>query len=111
MSQLIDLTGKRFGRLTVIKRDGSHVRADGQSRPTWRCRCDCGNETIVIGANLRTGFTRSCGCLRKETLSLNGKKRRLPKNIFFKFYRFFKTFIYDKIHILLIVYSLTMHDV
>lgn len=51
----IDLTGQRFGRLTVIK----YV---GESQ--WLCKCDCGNETIVDRGHLRTGHTKSCGCLK-----------------------------------------------
>jgi hypothetical protein len=63
----IDLTGKVFGKLHVItpeKANGGFTR--------WRCRCDCGNECVVRTANLRSGTTRSCGCLRKERLSKHG---------------------------------------
>lgn len=64
---LIDLTGRRFGRLTVIERSGSaYVGYDRQHRPLWRCQCDCGTECIVMGQNLTQGQTRSCGCLRRE---------------------------------------------
>lgn len=60
-NRLIDLTGKRFGRLTVI------CRAPGGGRMTrWKCICDCGNETTVFSSNLRRGFTQSCGCYRRE---------------------------------------------
>jgi hypothetical protein len=56
MSALIDLTGKRFGRLLVLK------RAPGKpNKPRWLCLCDCGNTTTVAGLNLRLGHTRSCG--------------------------------------------------
>jgi hypothetical protein len=55
----IDLTGQRFGRLTVIE------RAEGRYTP-WRCRCSCGNETVVISINLRRGNTKSCGCFNEE---------------------------------------------
>ncbi len=58
---LIDLTGKRFGRLIVINREkniGNHS--------AWRCKCDCGSETIVRGDHLRHGKTRSCRCLENE---------------------------------------------
>lgn len=72
---LIDLTGKKFGRLTVIERAGTS-RNDGQGRPTWKCQCDCGNTTVVIGANLRAGLTRSCGCLRREKASAYAKSRK-----------------------------------
>lgn len=58
---LIDLTGKRFGRLVVLNRE-----ANKGIQPMWRCICDCGNETIVEGGNLRGGVTRSCGCYMKD---------------------------------------------
>jgi hypothetical protein len=57
MSAPIDITGHRFGRLVAI----SHISFQG-----WLCRCDCGNETIVQGPNLRNGNSKSCGCLRVE---------------------------------------------
>lgn len=62
MGKLIDLTGQRFGRLTVIER--AHNTKDG--RPKWNCLCDCGNLTVVRGKELRSGGTSSCGCLRVE---------------------------------------------
>lgn len=67
--KLKDLTGRRFDRLTVVKRDGTYVSPDGlTTTPKWLCVCDCGNTSTVIGRNLITGATRSCGCLRKERL-------------------------------------------
>lgn len=62
MSKLIDITGKRFELLVVIKRLGS----DTKGKATWLCRCDCGEQLICVGANLRSGNTNSCGCLRLE---------------------------------------------
>lgn len=58
---IIDLTGQRFGRLTVIKRDGTIY---GQA--SWLCICDCGKSVVVRGYCLRKGETRSCGCLAAE---------------------------------------------
>lgn len=64
---LNDLTGRRFGRLRVIGRAGTWVSPDGDNTtPTWHCICDCGNEVIVIGRNMKAGRTKSCGCLRRE---------------------------------------------
>lgn len=40
------------------------IQPNGLSRPTWLCQCDCGKQTIVRGADLNNGFTKSCGCLR-----------------------------------------------
>lgn len=67
---LIDLTGQRFGRLTVIKQAPSYITDDRVYRLTrWYCKCDCGKETIVHGINLKNGKTKSCGCLRRELSS------------------------------------------
>lgn len=63
MKSEYEITGKKFERLTVIKRVENSK--SGQTR--WLCRCDCGNETIVWGGHLRSGHTKSCGCLNKET--------------------------------------------
>jgi hypothetical protein len=57
-----DLTGERFGRLTVMSRYGKTVYPR-----KWRCRCECGNEIIAAGPDLRCGDTASCGCLRRDT--------------------------------------------
>jgi hypothetical protein len=54
--KIIDMIGKRFGYLTVIKKHHS------SNCVYWLCRCDCGKETVVSGASLRNGHTRSCGC-------------------------------------------------
>lgn len=58
----IDLTGKRFGRLTVIEQVG---KANNHG-VLWRCKCDCGNEKNVRSNYLRSGGTTSCGCYRLE---------------------------------------------
>ena len=58
--RFIDLTGKQFGRLTALYTNGRN----GKGNIIWHCKCQCGNETDVLGINLRNGATRSCGCLR-----------------------------------------------
>lgn len=60
MPSLIDLTGKRFGRLVVIRDSG--VRKSGSVY--WECQCDCGNVTIVNSRSLRKNGQQSCGCYR-----------------------------------------------
>lgn len=59
----IDLTGKRFGRLLVIKE--TEVRKVW-NRKSWECLCDCGNRKNVCTRSLKKGLTQSCGCLQKE---------------------------------------------
>jgi hypothetical protein len=62
--RLIDLTGKRFGRLVVIRRYGT-VKHGASNTPSWLVKCDCGNEKTVMGCDLRKNHgTRSCGCGR-----------------------------------------------
>lgn len=75
MPRLIDLSGKVFGRLTVIREDGR----DKHGQKLWLCKCECGNETHVRTGNLRSGGTSSCGCLASE-LSSNRMKKRLIKH-------------------------------
>lgn len=67
MSEFIDITGNRYGKLTVINRAYTHTTKSGNKYIKWRCICDCGNETVVSGESLKNGNTRSCGCLQKET--------------------------------------------
>jgi hypothetical protein len=64
--QLKNIAGQRFGRLTVIKRvDRKSLSLPGTSA-YWLCRCDCGNEIIVMSSSLLCGATKSCGCLQSE---------------------------------------------
>jgi hypothetical protein len=69
MSALVDLTGERFGRLTVRRRGHDWRSSNGRSmRVRWECDCDCGNEALVFGNDLRRGRSTSCGCLHDEQL-------------------------------------------
>ncbi|WP_089087502.1 alcohol dehydrogenase [Secundilactobacillus pentosiphilus] len=67
MSRLKDLTGQRFGRLTVLQREGQSKNGNAK----WLCKCDCGNLRVVDGYGLRTGQTVSCGCYRREQARKN----------------------------------------
>lgn len=60
--KLIDLRGKRFGKL-VVDRIGNTNKHN--QRP-WICKCDCGKETEAFGSNLRRGHNKSCGCIIKD---------------------------------------------
>lgn len=59
------LEGKRFGRLTAIKKVGVATNRHN----IWECQCDCGNTAFVLSTELINGHTKSCGCLMKETVS------------------------------------------
>lgn len=60
MNKKFDLTGKRFGKLVVLE----YVDSDFRGR-RWRCKCDCGNEKIVVAKELKRGI-RSCGCSKSQ---------------------------------------------
>lgn len=76
----IDLTGQKFGRLTVLSDSGKRV----SGHVVWLCKCRCGRKRVkVISNNLRNGYSRSCGCLNKERMKALGKghiKHRECKN-------------------------------
>lgn len=76
MGTIKDITGQKFNRLLVV--NYSHKSDNG--KPCWNVRCDCGNELKVIGALLKNGNTKSCGCLRKEITSALNAKHNLSKN-------------------------------
>ena len=67
----IDLTGKRFGRLTVLR--FSHK--DSLRKTFWECLCSCGNKTTVYSQKLKTGHTKSCGCLNTEVCTIHGESK------------------------------------
>lgn len=67
-AQIIDITGKRYGRLTVKRLIGKTSYRD----TLWECECDCGNKVVVKKGNLLSGNTKSCGCLREENITKHG---------------------------------------
>ncbi len=77
-SRLIDLTGRKFGSLTVIAR----ARSDKHDNPRWICECECGERIEVYGFYLRAGKKRSCGCVIPEPEDEFGP---LSKAAFFNF--------------------------
>lgn len=74
MSSPLDLRGQRFGRLiaTGLLRRKHRVSI-------WVCKCDCGNATNVRSGKLRSGSTRSCGCLAKDVLLARNTKHHMSK--------------------------------
>lgn len=73
MGKYIDLSGRRFGRLSVLclhgkKPNGYHANGTPLYKLTWLCQCDCGTTAVVNGKELRNGESRSCGCLKAEEL-------------------------------------------
>lgn len=70
MPRFRDLTGEKFGRWSVISY--SHTK---YAEHFWVCRCDCGTEKIVIGGSLKSGVSRSCGCLSREMSFVHGMEK------------------------------------
>ena len=63
MSRLIDLTGNKYGRLTVLHKDTERKTNSGSY---WVCQCNCGKIKSIKSSSLRRGEIESCGCLRNE---------------------------------------------
>jgi hypothetical protein len=78
MSTPIDLTGKRFGRLVVVKY--SHAK----DAAFWLCQCDCGNTSVVRSAILNDGSAKSCGCGSREAAVANAAAASLRRKLPFK---------------------------
>ncbi len=57
----LDLTGQRFGSLVVEEYAGQQ-----DNHQYWRCKCDCGKQTLALQKNLLNGHTKSCGCLQRQ---------------------------------------------
>lgn len=73
MGKIKDLTGQKFGKLTVLE-----ITNERRNRQVvWKCQCECGNITYVVGQALRTGHTTTCGCGHhnsKNAKQLEGQK-------------------------------------
>lgn len=69
---MLNLIRQKFGKLTIIEQS----RKNKWGNYLWLCRCDCGKETIVAGGNLKSGSTKSCGCLQKEIVTKHGHNTR-----------------------------------
>lgn len=70
MGKIKDLTGQKFGRLTVIKRVGKNK----DNGALWICLCECGNSITAVSSRLLNGTCQSCGCLRLELFKVNKRK-------------------------------------
>lgn len=69
--KLVSLIGQKYGKLTVLSR---HECNDKFNKPLWVCKCECGNIAIVGGNRLKSGNTKSCGCLIPITSREQGKR-------------------------------------
>ena len=69
----MDLTGQRFGKLTVLSEAPIHITAKGSRCRRWVCKCDCGRTKIIEQSSLRSGATKSCGCALPPHRDLTGQ--------------------------------------
>lgn len=85
MTATINLKGMRFDRLLVVERDFSRSR-----RAWWKCQCDCGAVAVVASDKLRSGHTRSCGCLladkNRELRQTHGHALKAGRSLTYKSY-------------------------
>ena len=88
---LIDLTGKRFGRLVVIRQDGYRG-----GKIAWLCKCDCGNEKTISSGSLTNGYSTSCGCFRKEYMKQKATKHLMTGSPLYYTYNNMKRRCYDE---------------
>lgn len=73
MKRPMNLSGRKFGRLTVI----SEAERVLYKERRWLCKCDCGNNKVILQGSLLTGKTKSCGCLQSETSRRKATKHNL----------------------------------
>lgn len=77
-----DLTGQTFGRLTVLKFDSYGVRKTTMKKfSNWLCQCECGTLIVIENQSLKSGDTKSCGCLHTESNGSKSKNLSLPNNL------------------------------
>lgn len=95
MTRLIDLTGEKFGRLTVICKAErpSHIITKSTY---WLCKCDCGNETVVLASSLKGGKSKSCGCYNLEKIKQRNTKHGLRNTVLYNSWRAMKERCYNK---------------
>ena len=90
MGAFIDMTGKRYGRLVVLKRDGV-----SGGHASWLCQCDCGKMSVVDGNALRKGATQSCGCIQREMMAEKQCKHGLCNTRQYRIYHNMKKRCYN----------------
>lgn len=89
-----DLSGLKFGRLTVLKQGESRIGKNGKPLTFWKCLCECGNIVEVYAGSLTSKLTTSCGCLQKEKARENGLKYK-RKNVYDLTHEYGIGYLYD----------------
>lgn len=67
-----NLTGQKFGMLTVVRRSDNLIHPNGSFSVQWECLCECGNHVVVNSGNLKNGHTISCGCIASKNEKIIG---------------------------------------
>jgi hypothetical protein len=78
MPKFIDLSGKKFGRLQVIKRASNYRQPSGKSIVMWECKCECGSVSVVSSSNLLSGNSKKCKCCNEKEFKdylTNGQRK------------------------------------
>lgn len=70
-----NFVGEKFNKLTAIKK----IKKNG--RCWYLCKCDCGNEKVIAGWRLKSGYTKSCGCIARESDKWRNKDKRLEPGV------------------------------
>lgn len=81
--EYLDLTGQRFGRLVAVEFSGQV----GRRKTQWVCQCDCGNKIIVDTCHLRSGHSKSCGCISTERIKYLNYKTGMANTRLYRTYR------------------------
>lgn len=71
MGSFVDLTGRRFGKLVVVKQT---EKRNAAGSVIWECKCDCGNTKYICGNSLNGGHSKSCGCMQNKIENLLGRR-------------------------------------
>ena len=78
-----DITGQKFGRLTAME----YIGSDSRGKAKWRFMCECGNVVVCAGESVRSGHTKSCGCLAKECIASVAKQHAIHNGEGSRLYR------------------------
>jgi len=93
--KLEDLIKVKYGKLSVIAEADAHIRPNGHRRRMMVCRCDCGELKTIGLSKLRSGWTKSCGCLVKEVVSVTSRKHGYRNHLLYDRWTDMKTRCYN----------------
>ena len=80
MGKIDDKTGRRYGRLVVLRMYEIRQNSKGRNKVYWLCKCDCGNEKAILAQSLSSGSTKSCGCYRNEQVAKSKSNKMSEPN-------------------------------